>query len=89
MSQRSWRVTADVLWPNFKKDFKLPFLGEQGKLRFGANIYNLTNTPHYGFPISDILNPDAGRIFNTNFVRQLYGDQIGQRQIMIRMVAEF
>ena len=47
-----------------QKDFKIP-AGEQTRLAFSADFFNLPNHPQFGEPASDPLNPDFGRVLST------------------------
>ena len=40
-------------------------LGEKRRLEFRAESFNLTNTPTWGIPVSDIHNPNFGRVLGT------------------------
>ena len=46
-----------------QKDFKLP--GEQTRLMFRADFFNLPNHPQFAEPVGDLLNSSFGRITRT------------------------
>jgi hypothetical protein len=47
-----------------QKDFKLP-AGEQTRLLFRADFFNLPNHPQFAEPVGDLLNSSFGRITRT------------------------
>jgi hypothetical protein len=81
--------TSSVGILNPFKEFAVPGTREGVKLRIGADIYNLFNTPAYGYPTSDITSPSAGQILSLTTVRGPYTDFFGMRAIMIRGEARF
>lgn len=62
-------------------------LGESWRLVFTAQISNLTNTPHFGFPNSNITEPNAGRF--TAQVTDRNPLHPGPRQIHLRLRLEW
>ena len=49
---------------SLQKDFKLP--GEQTRLQFRADLFNLPNHPQFAEPVGDLLNSNFGRITRTS-----------------------
>jgi hypothetical protein len=47
-----------------QKDFKLP-VGEQTRLIFRADFFNLPNHPQFAEPVGDLTNASFGRITRT------------------------
>lgn len=84
-----WGPAAWTVLFNPYKDFRLGFLGEQGKMQIGANIANLTNTPAYALPFADVRDPRAGRILGLQNVRQPFGDISGMRSVLLRAQIQF
>lgn len=71
--------SAFVLTVNPYKDFPLNFIREGTVLQFGAEIWNLTNTPSYANPNSTITDANAGEISGTNNPRQMGIGENGAR----------
>ncbi len=47
------------------KGWRLPFIGEQGKIEYRFEAFNLFNTTHLGLPVTGLINPNFGRITST------------------------
>jgi hypothetical protein len=50
---------------SLQKDVRLP-TGDQHRLQFRADFFNLLNHPQFGEPVADPLNPSFGRITRTS-----------------------
>jgi hypothetical protein len=50
---------------SLQKDFRVP-MGEQTRLTFRADFYNMPNHPQFGAPVSDPTNPTYGTINYTS-----------------------
>lgn len=72
-----WTIIVDPY-----KEFPLKFR-EGAKLRIGAQIFNLTNTPAYAVPSAVVNSPSAGTISGEDNVRGMYSSLGGQRQIVL------
>ena len=48
-----------------QRNFRLPFLGEQGRMEFRAEAFNLFNTPQLGQPAATLGTPNFGTIGGT------------------------
>jgi hypothetical protein len=81
--------TQQIIMFSPYKDFRLPWLSETTKLRLGANIYNLFNSPNYVNPVTNITSASAGQLTSLGNVRVPYGDQGGMRMMMLRFAIEF
>ena len=56
-------ANADV---SLAKGWRLPFFGEQGKIEYRFEAFNLLNATHLGLPNTGITNVNFGRILGTD-----------------------
>jgi hypothetical protein len=64
-------------------------LGETLRAVFTAHISNITNTPHFNFPQSNLSEPNPGRFTASSRVTDANPVQQGPRQIMVKLRVEF
>lgn len=47
------------------KGWRLPFIGEQGRIEYRFEAFNLLNATHLGQPVTGLTNPNFGKITST------------------------